>query len=176
MPYVHGFLRMGRRNGLGHPDQGLPDGEIEVDPGYGIEEGGHPDQGLPPLSHLRPDNGLPKPPPGVFPPLTPSHPIQPTPPGTPPGAIWPPIYGGGHPDQGLPGAPPHPDQGLPPGSPGAPDQGLPPSGGRPVHPDQGLPSKTFWVVAGIPGVGWRYICVDPSLVVGYPLPPMPQPK
>jgi len=25
------------------------------------------------------------------------------------------------------------------------------------HPDQGLPP------GGIPGVGWRYVCVDPSL-------------
>jgi hypothetical protein len=31
-------------------------------------------------------------------------------------------------------------------------------------------------VCGIPGVGWRYVAVDPSLSVGYPLPPTPEPK
>ena len=156
MPFVSGFLRMRRR---GHPDQGLPDGEGPVDPDYGIGEE-HPDQGLPPLG-LGPDNGLPKPPPGVWPPLTPSHPIQPTPPGVPPGTIWPPVwpvdpgYGVGieRPDQGLPGAPAQPDQGLP-------------------------QPQTYWVVAGIPGVGWRYIAVDPSLRPSHPIarPPTAQPK
>jgi hypothetical protein len=34
-----------------------------------------------------------------------------------------------------------------------PDQGLPPGEG-PVDPGYG---------AGIPGIGWRYVCVDPSL-------------
>ena len=197
MPFVSGFLHVRE---AGRPDQGLPPGEGPVDPGYGVGEG-HPDQGLPPLSGLRPDNGLPKPPPGVWPPLTPSHPIQPAPPGTPPGAIWPPVFPErpdqglppgrpARPDQGLPGSPPAPDQGLPPtggsppkpdqglpGSPPAPDQGLPP--GRPARPDQGLPRpQVFWVVAGIPGVGWRYVCVDPSLTVDntLPAPPQPQPK
>jgi hypothetical protein len=158
MPFVTGFLRVRRRGG--HPDQGLPgEGEGSTDPDDGIEGEG-PDQGLPALPPVRPDapnQGLPRPPPGVFPPLTPSHPIQPARPGVPPGTIWPPVGG---PDQGLPDEPGAPGQGLPPGAPGAPGQGLP---GRPVGPDQGLPSKTFWVVAGIPGVGWRYICVDPSL-------------
>ena len=32
-------------------------------------------------------------------------------------------------------------------------------------PFDDAPKETFWVVAGIPGVGWRYIAVDPSLVV-----------
>jgi hypothetical protein len=31
----------------------------------------------------------------------------------------------------------------------------------------------YWVVCGIPGVGWRYVCVDPSLQPGMPLPPTP---
>jgi hypothetical protein len=147
----------------------LPGGEGPVDPDYGVDVGGRPDQGLPPY----PDQGLPTPPPGVWPPLTPSHPIQPVPPGSevPPGTIWPPVGGpshpiapgggGGHPDQGLPGQPPRPDQGLPPGSPGTP-----------THPIQPTPT-TFWVVAGIPGVGWRYIAVDPSLRPGHL--PSPQP-
>ena len=168
MPFVSGFLRARRG---GHPDQGLPGGEGPTDPGYGVDEGG--EIGIWPGV---PDQGLPTPPPGIWPPLTPSHPIQPAPPGTPPGAIWP---SPGHPSQGLPRPPVAgggaPDQGLP-RPPGAPDQGLPGRPGLPVGPDQGLPSKTFWVVAGIPGVGWRYVCVDPSLVVGYPIPPTAAPK
>jgi hypothetical protein len=185
MPFVSGFLRLRRR---GHPDQGLPDGEGPVDPDYGIGEE-HPDQGLPPMGGLHPDQGLPRPPPGVWPPLTPTHPIAPTPPGVPPGTIWPPVfpvdpgYGVGieRPDQGLPptpGQPPRPDQGLPPtpGQPPRPDQGLP---GSQPHPDQGLPKpQTYWVVAGIPGVGWRYIAVDPTLRPSHPIarPPTAQPK
>lgn len=172
MPFVSGFLTVRRRGG--HPDQGLPPGEGPVDPGYGVGEEG-PDQGLPPLSPGLPDQGLPPNPPGIWPPLTPSHPIQPAP-GVPPGAIWPPVnrpvdpgYGvgdGAHPGQGLPGSPPAPGQGLPPTT----------GGGR---PDQGLPSRTFWVVAGIPGVGWRYVCVDPDAhVPSHPIarPPTAQPK
>jgi hypothetical protein len=161
MPFVSGFLRI--RTG-DHPDHELPGGEV-------------PDQGLP-GAPVYPDQGLPTPPPGVWPPLTPSHPIQPAPPGTPPGVIWPPVGAPPRPDHGLPptgGAPPRPDQGLPPtgGAPPRPDQGLPPP---PAHPDQGLPSKTYWVVCGIPGVGWRYVAVDPSLTVSPPIAPTPAPK
>jgi hypothetical protein len=104
----------------------------------------------------------------------------------PPGTIWPPIGrpdrpgnalppSPGRPDAGLPPSPGRPDAGLPP-SPGRPDAGLPPQpghpGGGPVPPDASTkpPSTTFWIVAGIPGVGWRYVAVDPSLSVGYPLP------
>jgi hypothetical protein len=153
MPYVTGFLRIRRG---GHPDQGLPGGEGSVDPDYGIGIE-HPDQGLPGAPPY-PDQGLPMPPPGVWPPLTPSHPIQPAPPDVPPGTIWPPVF------------PPRPSQGLPP-VPGRPDQGLPP---QPGHPDQGLPGpEVYWVVAGIPGVGWRYICVDPTLRPDQGLPPVP---
>jgi hypothetical protein len=52
------------------------------------------------------------------------------------------------PDQGLPGSPNYPDQGLPPGSPGYPDQGLPGYPGRPGHPiaPGGRPID--------PGYGW----------------------
>ena len=125
----------------------------------------------------------------MWPPPTASHPIVPAPPGTPPGTIWPspgvpshPIggAGGGRPDQGLPG---QPDQGLPPGQGGKPDQGLPPApdqglpGGSGGRPSQGLPSNVFWVVAGIPGIGWRYVAVDPSLSIGHTPPQgMPAPK
>ena len=188
MPFVQGYLRI---RGL-HPDQGLPEGEgpdtdwgvtPPLDPGFGGGRPSLPDPGF----------GIPQPPPGVWPPPSSTLPIVPAPPGTPPGAIWPPIgnppiwSGGvvpparpdqglppspGHPDQGLPPSPGHPDQGLPP-SPGHPDQGLPPS---PGHPDQGLPSKTFWVVCGIPGVGWRYVAVDPSLHPAHPMDPVATPK
>jgi hypothetical protein len=30
------------------------------------------------------------------------------------------------------------------------------------------------VVCGIPGLGWRYVCVDPSLTIGYPVNPQPK--
>ena len=131
----------------GQPDNELPEGEGPVDPGYGIDMGEpHPDNGLPPIGPAYPNNGLPKPPP-VFPPPTPSHPIVIAPPGTPPGTIWP--------------------------SPGRPDNSLP---STPGAPDNTLPSQTFWVVAGIPGLGWRYIAVDPSLEVGGGPAPTPEPK
>ena len=90
--------------------------------------------------------------------------------------------GGGHPDQGLPGAGwggGHPDQGLP-GMGGHPDQGLPGSGHHPGHlpvwPDD-APPGTVWpplppgfegdgkkaiVLAAIEGVGYRYIVIEVS--------------
>jgi hypothetical protein len=95
------------------------------------------------------------------------------------------------PDAGLPGAPARPDTGLP-GRPARPDAGLP---SAPVRPDAGLPSApvrpdaglpvppastkppetptVYYVIAGIPGVGWRYVTVDPSLIAGMPLPTPP---
>jgi hypothetical protein len=115
----------------GRPDNSLPP-----------EFGGRPDNSLPPLPGA-PDNTLPKPPPGVWPPPSVSHPIVPVPPtgSVPPGTIWP--------------------------SPGQPDNALP---GVPPTPGNGLPSGKFWVIAGIPGIGWRYVCVDPSLRPGNALP------
>jgi hypothetical protein len=83
-----GFLNIGRRGRPGHPDQGLP-----VEPEY--PEVDPPDEG-----GEYPDNELPSPPPGIWPPPTighPVHPIAPSPPGAghlpspPPGAIWPPV-------------------------------------------------------------------------------------
>jgi hypothetical protein len=58
-----------------------------VDPGYGIEEGAPP--GV--------DNELPEPPPGIWPPPSPEHPVQPLPPDVdpPPGVIWPPVNAAG---------------------------------------------------------------------------------
>jgi hypothetical protein len=147
MPFVKGYLKILRGGGgaPGTPDQGLPG-----------EEPGYPDQGLPD----EPEDGapvipgnLPSPPPGVWPPLSPSFPIQPAPPMVPPGAIWPPVY--------------------PPVVGGGPAPTPPPS--PTPTPPIATPGK-FWIVAGIPGVGWRYVCVDPSLVAGHPLPPTPQPK
>jgi hypothetical protein len=146
-----------------------------VDPGYGVGSE-HPDQGLP-GGGLYPDQGLPIPPPGIWPPPTVSHPIVPIPPGSevPPGTIWPPPGGPLYPSHGLPGEPPRPDNTLP-GQPPRPDNTLP---GQPGHPDNALPSQKFWIVAGIPGYGWRYVCVDPSLRPDQGLPPQPpgpQPK
>jgi hypothetical protein len=145
--------------------------EGPVDPGFGGGIGaGHPGNALPP--GFPPIGGtLPEPPPGIWPPLTPTAPIQPAPPWVPPGAIWPPI--GRPPHAPIGGAGERPDAGLPP-VPGHPDAGLPVS---PGHPSGGpIEPKTYWVVCGIPGVGWRYAAIDPSLSVGYPLPPAPEPK
>jgi hypothetical protein len=163
MPFVQGFLRV--RSG-GHPDQGLPEGEGPVDPGYdiGIE---------------RPDQGLPPPPPGIWPPPVPAHPIVPIPPGgstPPPGTIWP---SPGHPAHPIAGNPPRPDQGLPtppaPGQPPRPDQGLPPTGMDP-HPSHPIATGTYWCLVYLPGFGWKYVVVDPSLTIDNALPgPQPTP-
>ena len=138
----------------GHPDQGLPEGE--VDPGFGVD-GERP----PHVSQF---------PPGAFPP---HKPILPRPPGRPP-TIWPPA---GHVDNTLP----LPPEDL---LPGAPDQGLPPTAGNlPVWPSP-APPGTIWpplppttlpepghnllVIVWVPTVGYRWVVVDPSLA--------PQPK
>jgi hypothetical protein len=122
-------------------------------PGAGI------DNSLPAVPGF-PDNTLPEPPPGIWPPPVVSHPIVPAPPHTPPGTIWPPVH------------PAHPDQGLPSGG-GSVDNTLP-STGRPPRPDHDLPGNTkFWIVAGIPGYGWKYVCIDVSLVIDNTLPTPP---
>lgn len=129
------------------------DPEGPVDPGFGggigaDRPGNALPPGVPPMGST-----LPEPPPGMWPPPSFTRPIVPIPPNNTlpiaPGTIWP-----------SPGRPARPDNSLPAGG----------------HIDNGLPSGKFWVVAGIPGVGWRYVCVDPSLVVGTPLPPAPAPK
>ena len=127
--------------------------------GYFIPvKGGHPDQSLPGMEgETDPGYGhdiggiggtLPIPPPGIWPPPSFTHPIVPIGPDNTlpvqPGTIWP-----------APGKPDRPSNELP---------------GQPSRPDHSLPSSKFWVVAGIPGVGWRYVCVDPSLTVGNELP------
>jgi hypothetical protein len=168
MPFVSGFLNI---VSPGEPDNSLPGGS-PGSPDNSLPGGpNYPSHGLPSPGH--PSQGLPKPPPGVWPPPIATHPIVPARPGTPPGTIWPPV----NPDR--------PNQGLPGGSGGSPDNTLPEEQPEPDntlpkppgYPDQGLPgSQTYWVVAGIPGYGWRYIAVDPSLTIGYPLPPAPEPK
>lgn len=182
MPFVQGYLRI---RGL-HPDQGLP----PVSPGA-------PDQGLPgegagdpgygyPESPVDPGYGIPLPPPGVWPPPVPAHPIVPAPPGTPPGAIWPPprpAHPWNPPSGSQPGAPSHPiqpvppgpDQGLPGLSPGAPDQTLPDDLPYPSHPIWEGP-QNLWVIVLIPGYGWSYVCIDPSLHPAHPMDPAATPK
>ena len=116
---------------------------------------------------------------------------------------------GGHPDAGLPGGG-YPSHGLPGGGDidntlPAPPPGIwpPPSFNHPwlpIPPDastkpppgtvwpplgEDLPDGEFWVVVGIPGVGWRYVVVDltlrpdnslpPGHVSGQPVPPRPSP-
>jgi hypothetical protein len=124
-----------------------------TDPGYGVGEGAHPGHELPGVPAL--PGQLPEPPPGVWPPPSLTLPIAPVPPDAstkpPPGAIWPP-----------PSRPVHPDAGLPGG------------GGGTVTPP--IASQTYWMVAYCPSLGWRYVTVDPSLDVGYPLPPAAQPR
>jgi hypothetical protein len=127
------------------------------------EAGSYPDQGLP-GDQPGIDNSLPipPPPPSVWPPPTVSHPIEPAPPGTPPGVIWP-----------SPGHPSHQPVPTPPGAPGRPDQSLPPG---PVHPEHPIASQTFWMLCYSPRLGWKYVTVDPSLRPDQGLPPHAQPK
>lgn len=94
--------------------------------------------------------------------------LPPAPPNTPPGVIWPPLNPP-HPDHSLPRPPSgnRPDNTLPGSQPGV-DNTLP---GQPVRPDNTLPgSGKYWVVVGIPGYGWRWTCIDPSLTIDNTLP------
>jgi hypothetical protein len=143
-----------------YPDQGLPEGEEPVDPGFGV--------GRPPhVGNL---------PPGMFPPHLPIVPRPPRPP-----HIWPPS---GHVDNTLP---------LPPEDllPAHPDQGLPPNVGQlPVFPGTPAEPGTIWpplpglpeasgnllVIVWVPGVGYRWAVIDPSLTVDNDLPPERAPK
>ena len=90
-----GYLNIGRRK----PGHGGP-----TDPDYGIPEDGNEGGDGGGGEGEYPDNELPPPPPGIWPPPTighPVHPIAPTPPGSPgtpghlpappAGAIWPPV-------------------------------------------------------------------------------------
>jgi hypothetical protein len=71
MPFVSGFLTVRER---GHPGNELPGAEGPTDPGYGI-------------SSDRPDQGLPPPPPGIWPPPSLGNPIVPVDPGFGGGAV-----------------------------------------------------------------------------------------
>jgi hypothetical protein len=157
MPFVSGFLRVRRR---GHPDQGLPGTEDEVDPGYGVEEGELPE--------VEP----PDPPVGIWPPLTPEHPWRPIP---------------GFPDRPSTGPvpiPPAPGQPLPPigGEGGAPGHlpSYPPGAIWPPLPP-GVHGKylALVLVGGMPGgVKYRYTVIDAdaSFPKPEPKPPEAQPK
>jgi hypothetical protein len=116
-----------------------------VDPDYGIDEG---DAG----GGEYPDIGLPEPPPGIWPPLTPEHPWRPLPPGT--------EHPGGGPVR--PGRPTDPDYGV--------DEGT-----SPEHPIV-LPPGTVWpplppsvhgkylalvlIGGGGKGAHYRYVVID----------------
>jgi hypothetical protein len=149
MPYVHGFLKVGRRH---RPDQGLPPGEGPVDPDYGVDEGELPE--------VEP----PDPPAGIWPPLTPEHPWRPLPPSRPerPGQGLP---GGGSPPAGGVGGRP-PDRPTP----GEPDEELPPGSIWPPLPP-GVHGK-FLALVLIGGAGhgahYRYVVVDADAL---PAPP-----
>lgn len=177
MPYVTGYLNIieaGRPDqglpgggfnpvdpGFGRPGQGpvdpgfgnRPGGGVDpgfgnrppTDPGYGVGSGHHPSHGLPGGGG---GSTLPEPPPGIWPPPSPSNPIVPLPPegsggGTlpvEPGTIWPPLAPGA---SGkylclviIPGVGYRytvidttlsPGNEFPTGSPPRPDQGLPPT-------------------------------------------------
>jgi hypothetical protein len=121
-------LQFGRRGG--RPDIGLPDPEGPVDPDYGVDEGEGGGE--------YPDIGLPTPPPGIWPPLTPEHPWLPLPPGRP--------------DQGLPPSGEHPEHPivLPPGTVWPP---LPPD----VH---GKYLALVLIGGGGHGAMYRYVVID----------------
>lgn len=161
MPFVSGFLNVRES---GHPDNELPEGVGPTDPGYGI-------------SSDRPDQGLPVPPPGIWPPPSLSRPIVPISPDNSlpvqPGTIWPPPGRPNRPNNSLPGGGGYPDNSLP-GSGGQPDNSLPGGGGGEIN--NGLPSQTFWMIAYCPTLGWKYVAVDPSLSVGGGPAQTPEPK
>jgi hypothetical protein len=154
MPFVSGFLRVRRRGG--RPDNSLPGEEAPIDPDYGVDEGDLPE--------VEP----PEPPIGIWPPLTPEHPWRPIDPG----------FGHGRPE--------HPSTGPVPTPPTPPAGGI---GGRPpdTRPEPPeLPPGTIWpplppgvhgkylalvLVAGMPGVKYRYVVIDADLRPSHPITP-----
>jgi hypothetical protein len=162
MPFVAGFLRRVRRHRPGRPtdpDYGIEEGEGPVDPGWGVDEGELPE--------VEP----PEPPIGIWPPLTPEHPWRPIPswPERPSTGPVPPGRPPGSPDQGLPGDPPTAGH-LPVFPPGAIWPPLPPG----VHGKY----LALVLVAGMPGVKYRYVVIDAdaSFPKPEPKPPEAQPK
>lgn len=90
MPYVRGFLRIGRRGSAGQlPSPGEPAPPEEPDGGV--------DEVWPAPGYPTHPIELPDPPPGIFPPPTIANPIVPIPPTVNPpppvGEIWPPFEG-----------------------------------------------------------------------------------
>lgn len=124
---------VGRLRRLVAPGGGTPEHPI-APPGEEVDPGYGVELPLGPSHPIE----LPEPPPGVWPPPTPSHPIVPIPP-TKPG------------EEGKPGQLPS----LPPGTiwppPGKPDQPI------------ALPPGKFAVLVIVPGYGYKYVIVDPSL-------------
>jgi hypothetical protein len=148
----------------GHPDQGLPDIESPVDPDYGVgaERPSHPIVIRPPGGPVTiwppsVDNSLPPLPPGFWGGVAPPSVDNTLP--VPPVAGNLPVF---------PGTPEHPIA-APPGTIWPP---------LPVHlpsPPSGSPDNLL-VIVWVPGVGYRYVVVDPSLHPDQGLPPHPQPK
>lgn len=175
MPYVRGFLRVGRRHRPGRPvdpDYGIPEGERpEISPpdegedGDGLEIGGGPI--------------IPNPPPGVWPPIRPEEGWRPVDPGYGHGRPRPPSVGGGPAPQ--PPQPPQPPAGGIGGRPPERPQPGPGDGGEVVPPIE-LPPGTIWpplpegvdgkfwalvLVGGMPGgPKYRYVLIDASLRPG----------
>jgi hypothetical protein len=107
--------------------------------------GERPDQGLPPSGGpIDPDYGVDVGgrPSHDLPPLpgAPDNSLPPPPPG-----VWPPLT---------------PANPIEPAPPGTPPGAIWPPPGTPEHP---IAPGVFYVIAGIPGIGWRYVAVDPSL-------------
>jgi hypothetical protein len=128
--------------GLNYPSNELP-GSGQIDnslPG-----------GVPPIGST-----LPEPPPGIWPPPSFNHP-------------WAPIpgVGGERPGHDLPTPP---SGTLPVRPPVVPGHDLPAVPGTIWPPVNQHPPRDgkFWVVAGIPGTGWRYILVDVTQIIGKP--------
>jgi hypothetical protein len=145
---IAGLVRF-RPVGRGRPDQGLPGEEEDHTPDWGIPEGELPE--------VEP----PDPPIGIWPPLTPEQPWRPIP-------SWP-----ERPSTGPVPTPPQPPAGgiggRPPDRPGpGPGDGeaghlpvLPPGMiWPPLPPDVHGKYLALVLVAGMPGVKYRYVVVD----------------
>lgn len=149
------------------PHQSLPPGP--QDPGYDIP--------LPPVTidntlprpPYRPDQGLPYPPAYIDNGLPPTYPIPPRldnslpqPPSMWPTPPWPPTTW----------PPPSPIRPELPMFPLPPDQSLPAPPGSVWPPIDGVNGPVL-VLVWVPGHGYRWTVIDPSLSIGFPLPERP---